>query len=308
MRTEPIALGCTAGLFAIALSVSGTIVARTMSADPGIGPDTVELVPYGSNRYRSLSLGLADPLPVGFELPSFNDGAFTISPAPFGTPGGACPIQSTVKSVWPVNTRLLVRRTVNIPSGATNVRASWWPSTMTSSASTSMAPPSRGSTPTTSAARRRLPLRRAAVARAHRRKPCRVPRRRSRPRDLLRRARARRHQRRRHRDRHQARQFPERPQPAPAWRRAGRDPDDAGVQCGDGGRGTIRFGRTGIETAPVHSALEDWDKDGDLDLILQFDQLATGIQCGDVAAKLTAKTLGGTSLEGTDSIKTAGCK
>jgi hypothetical protein len=71
---------------------------------------------------------------------------------------------------------------------------------------------------------------------------------------------------------------------------------------------TIRFGRTGTEAAPVHSALEDVDGDGDADLILHFNTQATGIQCGDISASLTGETFGGQAIVGSDSIKTVGCE
>lgn len=71
---------------------------------------------------------------------------------------------------------------------------------------------------------------------------------------------------------------------------------------------TVRFGPTGSEAAPVHSALEDVDGDGDIDLILHFDTQATGIECGDVSALLTGETFGGQAIEGSESIATVGCK
>jgi TolB protein len=70
----------------------------------------------------------------------------------------------------------------------------------------------------------------------------------------------------------------------------------------------VLFGVTGTEAAPVHSALEDVDGDGDIDLILSFNTQNTGIKCGDTSVSLTGKTLGGQMIKGSDSIKTAGCK
>ncbi len=71
---------------------------------------------------------------------------------------------------------------------------------------------------------------------------------------------------------------------------------------------TVRFGRTGSEAQAVHSALEDIDADGDLDLILHFKIPETGIQCNEQVAYLTGRTLIGTEIEGSDSVKTTGCK
>jgi hypothetical protein len=71
---------------------------------------------------------------------------------------------------------------------------------------------------------------------------------------------------------------------------------------------TVRFGANGTEAAPVHSALEDVDGDADIDMILHFRTQQTGIRCGDISAPLTAKTTGGQAVEGSDSVKTVGCK
>lgn len=71
---------------------------------------------------------------------------------------------------------------------------------------------------------------------------------------------------------------------------------------------TVLFGATGTEAAPVHVALEDVDDDGDTDMILHFNTQDTGIQCGDTSASLTGETFDGQMIQGSDSIKTAGCK
>jgi hypothetical protein len=71
---------------------------------------------------------------------------------------------------------------------------------------------------------------------------------------------------------------------------------------------TVRFGPTGTEAASVQSALEDVDGDGDTDMILHFKTQDTGIVCGDTSASLTGETFGGQAIEGSDSIKTVGCK
>lgn len=71
---------------------------------------------------------------------------------------------------------------------------------------------------------------------------------------------------------------------------------------------TIRFGATGTEAAPVRSALQDVDGDGDTDMVLHFKTQETGIACGDTSASLTGKTSSGQAIAGSDSIKTVGCK
>src|SRR5207253_5242632 len=71
---------------------------------------------------------------------------------------------------------------------------------------------------------------------------------------------------------------------------------------------TVRFGPNGTEAAPVQSALEYVDGDGDTDMILHFKTQDTGIVCGDTSASLTGETFGGQAIEGSDSVKTVGCR
>ena len=66
--------------------------------------------------------------------------------------------------------------------------------------------------------------------------------------------------------------------------------------------GTVRFGPD--EAQAVHSALEDVDGDGDIDMILHFDTLATGIATGDTQAELVGETFGGIAIHGIDSVRT----
>jgi concanavalin A-like lectin/glucanase superfamily protein len=71
---------------------------------------------------------------------------------------------------------------------------------------------------------------------------------------------------------------------------------------------TVLFGATGNEAAPVRSALEDVDLDGDTDMILHFNTQDTGIVCGDTSASLAGETFGGQAIKASDSINTVGCK
>ena len=71
---------------------------------------------------------------------------------------------------------------------------------------------------------------------------------------------------------------------------------------------TVLFGANGTEAAPVHSALEDVDGDGDTDLILHFNTQSIRIVCGDTSASLTGETFSGQAIKGSDSINTVGCK
>jgi hypothetical protein len=71
---------------------------------------------------------------------------------------------------------------------------------------------------------------------------------------------------------------------------------------------TVFFGATGNEAAPVHSALKDVNGDGNTDMVLHFRTHHTGIVCGDTSASLTGSTFSGQAIEGSDSIRTLGCK
>ncbi len=71
---------------------------------------------------------------------------------------------------------------------------------------------------------------------------------------------------------------------------------------------TIFFGATGTEAAAIRATLEDVNGDGRLDMILRFRARDTGLECGDVSAALTAKTLDGRDVESSDSVKTVPCR
>jgi len=71
---------------------------------------------------------------------------------------------------------------------------------------------------------------------------------------------------------------------------------------------SVRFGRTGVEAAAFASSMEDVDGDGDLDLLLRFRTDATAIACADTTASLTARTIDGGVLAGSDSVVTVGCR
>ena len=70
---------------------------------------------------------------------------------------------------------------------------------------------------------------------------------------------------------------------------------------------TVFFGARKTKAHQVHSALEDVDKDGDIDMILHFKIQDTGIECGDNSAFLSGKTSSGQPIEGAGVITTVGC-
>jgi hypothetical protein len=71
---------------------------------------------------------------------------------------------------------------------------------------------------------------------------------------------------------------------------------------------TVEFGPNGATEANNTGYIEDADGDGDLDLVLHFNTQETGILCGDISTTLTGVTYDGRRIEGSDTIKTIGCK
>ena len=70
---------------------------------------------------------------------------------------------------------------------------------------------------------------------------------------------------------------------------------------------TVRFGPASAADASG-GHLEDVNRDGRLDLVLHFDTQAAGIACGQSSATLIGKTAGGKTIQGSDTIRTVGCK
>ena len=305
MRRLPLAWVASGLLIGLCTTVA---TARRAPADPEIGPDTVVVVPYQAGQHRYLTLDPGAPIPAGYQLPGFDDSAFAWGTAAFGTRTGACALQATVATNWPVDTTMIVRRVISLPPGAGNVRVMamvdndivevYFNGTQIGGFATHDYCPEIDDF--------RFDVPDAAVQ----------------PGDNLLVFRLR--------DRGLESFFDLRVLAdvtdlevlidiKPGSFPNGLNPRQRGVtpvailttarfNAATVDRASIRFGRTGIETAPVHAALEDVDRDGDLDLILQFDTLKTGILCGDLVANLTAQTTGGMSLHGSDSLKTSGCK
>ena len=70
----------------------------------------------------------------------------------------------------------------------------------------------------------------------------------------------------------------------------------------------MAFGPSGAVNGQRSIGIEDVDGDGDLDLVLHFLTQETGIACGDTEASLSGTTFDGSAIQGSDSIKTVGCK
>jgi hypothetical protein len=71
---------------------------------------------------------------------------------------------------------------------------------------------------------------------------------------------------------------------------------------------SVGFGPNKATEAHGKGHIEDVNGDGDMDLVLHFNIQETGIQCGDTLASLTGETFARQAIEGSDSIKTVGCK
>jgi hypothetical protein len=97
------------------------ILADPRPTNPGITQNTVELLPYQAKGYTFLNLEEGERVPNGFANPDFDDSEFFPGKAAFGS-GGNCPLQPQVSTAWRLNSRLLVRRTLSVPTGAKNVR------------------------------------------------------------------------------------------------------------------------------------------------------------------------------------------
>ena len=71
---------------------------------------------------------------------------------------------------------------------------------------------------------------------------------------------------------------------------------------------SVRLGPNGAVEAHGRGHIEDANGDGQLDMVLHFRTENTGIQCGDTFVSLRAETVSGQAIEGTDSVRTIGCK
>jgi hypothetical protein len=106
----------------VLLLITGAEVRQASGQSPAdIGPNTFELISYQSSGYKFKIINQKAKPPDGFEQPGFNDNDFDTSSGAFGS-GGFCPLQPTVQTNWPVNSQLLARHEVTIPTETTNIR------------------------------------------------------------------------------------------------------------------------------------------------------------------------------------------
>ena len=109
-----------------ALGIGVSVLPARAAADARpTNPDTtlatVELLPYQDSGYRFQTSPLGAATPVGWEQRGFDASAFQLGRGAFGS-GGDCPLQSTVRTIWPINSELLVRTVVSVPARATDLR------------------------------------------------------------------------------------------------------------------------------------------------------------------------------------------
>ncbi len=69
---------------------------------------------------------------------------------------------------------------------------------------------------------------------------------------------------------------------------------------------TLQFG-TGL-TPALHPSVQDVNGDAVPDLLVHFRADLSGIRCADTQVGLTGRTLGGQAVQGSDSIRTVGCR
>jgi hypothetical protein len=104
----------------------GVVVTHTNAECPQTPTRTpTEILSYQSPGYRYQVISQDAAPPLGFEQLDFDDSSWNQGSAAFGFAGDldyGCPLQTTVRTLWPENTRLLVRRAISIPANATNVR------------------------------------------------------------------------------------------------------------------------------------------------------------------------------------------
>ena len=85
---------------------------------PGV---QIALLPYGSDGYRYLIVPNGQTLPGNFSDPGFDDSRWAAGRAAFSNDASDCQKPLPIATVWESNSRLLTRKRVTVPSGASNI-------------------------------------------------------------------------------------------------------------------------------------------------------------------------------------------
>src|SRR5215510_8601187 len=98
-----------------------TLIAVGSPGSSASGSDPTVVVPFGAADYKYQVVPADEG--IDFERPDFDDSAFAVGDAGFGTREGYGPVNNpeNVKTEWPVGTDLLVRTTLDLPAGSTDV-------------------------------------------------------------------------------------------------------------------------------------------------------------------------------------------
>lgn len=95
----------------------------TLFLAPALVSAQETIIPYLDTDYRYMVVDFGGG--AGFEAPTYDDSAWRIGDAGFGSIGGCALNNSTdVKTDWPLNTDILLRKQFNLPAGATNLKVS----------------------------------------------------------------------------------------------------------------------------------------------------------------------------------------
>jgi hypothetical protein len=99
--------------------LSMILITSCMSMTALADPNTV-IIPYLDTEYKYMIVpGGAE---TGFEVPFYNDNLFSIGNAGFGTYySGPLYTPEYVKTIWPLNTDLLIRKEFELPADASNL-------------------------------------------------------------------------------------------------------------------------------------------------------------------------------------------
>src|SRR2546430_12345093 len=105
--------------FAVVFALS-TVGSPGTAANAPLSAPTI-VVPYGGSEYKYQVVPVDDG--IGFERPDFDDSAFAVGDAGFASREGYCELNSLgdVRTEWPVETDLLVRKGLELPAGTTDV-------------------------------------------------------------------------------------------------------------------------------------------------------------------------------------------